>query len=754
MELSKNEKGRYVPAGFEYVRERAKSSKGILEHYSSEESAKWTEELAHYGILRTEWETVIETLNKDEGGLNQYFDDAKTSDKLIAKFFIPAIEQKMKSVAGKGADGSLETMLIRYAKKISEKESVIKERDTNRRLLDTLAELGDMSDKLYTTNEGLLLSVAEACGFKAALSKRITEIEDEIEELSQEHTAQSELLEHIEYEEKSKAFYLAEGSLTQSKDVYETARKQLEKCKKELADLEHQEDLLQCAKLYKKIVEAEGTIKELKLLIEDKENNSEDADRIARLKYSVFIKAKSKIAELESDLSEKVSAIDGNFIELENARKVKSKAEARCSESNREIILAEASLKETQKTTNRLLSKLEIDVMRQFDGFYQEDELENIRKSKERSQREASSELAKMQSTLAELEKLRDEIPSKKADITFSTNEIKAKLQGMQEDIATYDSLYASLLKICNKYSLEENTVFSSRLQTVILEEYDLSQAKLNKCLKESQVLEERLAAAQNGYVHVLPQIMAYVKDTGIPCQTGEEYLVSQVEAGRVSSEELTAILEKYPELAYAILFFTEQDLNNFVAAGNIEWLPAIVPLLTMEKVTKIFRDEAETATYLAAWDREYFSDRIGYCGRLENKIEEMKRQIERYRALLVEGEEEKRLISSFSYNSTWKTDKEREKAELTVKLDEYQKEMAKLEAEFVQIKEDIASTKEQEKSIVDNIKRIETWLDRFADLLTNLEEEVNSFNKIQDLTIVHKRAVREQALEIEHRMI
>ena len=125
LELSRNEGGRFVPAEIDYVREKAKSSKGALEYYSSDESVKWMELLAQYGIFKSEWESVIETLNRDEGGLNQYFDDAKTSDKLISKFFIPAIEQKMRSVSSKGTDSSLETMLINYAKKISEKENVI-----------------------------------------------------------------------------------------------------------------------------------------------------------------------------------------------------------------------------------------------------------------------------------------------------------------------------------------------------------------------------------------------------------------------------------------------------------------------------------------------------------------------------------------------------------------------------------------------------------------------------------------------------
>ena len=100
-----------------------------MTYYSSDDAVKWAEFMAEYGIFRTEWENVIEVLNKDEGGLNQYFDEAKTSDKLIAKFFIPAIEQKLMNAASKGTDCSLETMLINYARKITDKESVIKQHD-------------------------------------------------------------------------------------------------------------------------------------------------------------------------------------------------------------------------------------------------------------------------------------------------------------------------------------------------------------------------------------------------------------------------------------------------------------------------------------------------------------------------------------------------------------------------------------------------------------------------------------------------
>lgn len=50
LELSSNDNGNYVPAQFDYVREKAKSSRGLLTYYSSDDAVKWAEFLAEYGI--------------------------------------------------------------------------------------------------------------------------------------------------------------------------------------------------------------------------------------------------------------------------------------------------------------------------------------------------------------------------------------------------------------------------------------------------------------------------------------------------------------------------------------------------------------------------------------------------------------------------------------------------------------------------------------------------------------------------------
>ena len=287
LELSRNENGRFIAASFDYVREKAKNSRGLLEYYSSDEGIKWVNMLSEYGIYRSEWETVIEPLNKDEGGLNQYFDDAKTSDKLIAKFFIPAIETKMKSAVSNGTDSSLETMLINYARRISEKDEVIRERDINRRLIERLSQLEIMSDDLYNQGERLGDVIGEACGFKASLGKKGADIENDLSGIRSEIHNIDNRISHIEHEEKSKKYYEAFDESEKAAEALARTQEALVSAKENAQIKKHGQDVLLSAKLYRQIKDTENEISAIKVSIQEKENDSDDAEQIARLKYSV-----------------------------------------------------------------------------------------------------------------------------------------------------------------------------------------------------------------------------------------------------------------------------------------------------------------------------------------------------------------------------------------------------------------------------------------------------------------------------------
>ncbi|MBR2088346.1 MAG: hypothetical protein IJ906_14705 [Oscillospiraceae bacterium] len=67
--LSGNEQEHFVPAEFEDVRKLARKSGGKMQVYSSDENAKWADQLAQYGIFQQEWRSLMQPLNSVEGGM-------------------------------------------------------------------------------------------------------------------------------------------------------------------------------------------------------------------------------------------------------------------------------------------------------------------------------------------------------------------------------------------------------------------------------------------------------------------------------------------------------------------------------------------------------------------------------------------------------------------------------------------------------------------------------------------------------------
>ena len=110
--------------------------------------------------------------------------------------------------------------------------------------------------------------------------------------------------------------------------------------------------------------------------------------------------------------------------------------------------------------------------------------------------------------------------------------------------------------------------------------------------------------------MHILPEIMDYVNSTGLNPTTGEEYICGQIEAGTVSADRAEEILSAYPEMAYALLFNNEKDIKRLLSAGNIDWLPAVVPLFTMAQIDHIFAGTKEAGAFLTAHDKSFFADR------------------------------------------------------------------------------------------------------------------------------------------------
>nr|WP_027871259.1 hypothetical protein [[Eubacterium] cellulosolvens] len=741
MELSANEKGKYVPASFEYVREKAKNSRGMLEYYSSDDSVKWAKELAAYGIFRSEWETVIEALNKDEGGLNQYFDEAKTSDKLISKFFIPAIENKMKSAEAKGTDSSLETMLINYAKKISEKENVIRERDTNRKLLGSLSGLEEQSRELYKSGEELADGIGEVCAFKAAVGRKNDELGENILNKTREVQLLEEQIRHIEHEERSKEFYLAGEEFDASHLAFSKAGQALEQAREEESAKKHDEDVLQSARLHSQILCEDSDISSYKTLIEEKENNSEDAEAVAKLKYSVYVKAgqekaelTQKLREMDQQISQQKEKLQAGSIALEKSEKEKDAAVENYARIR-------AKLEVSKENTDARAEALGLAAMRMLDGFYSGSEIEEERKQKEEEREMVSASAAKIREERSTLEERKNAIPEELADVKLSLGKLETVEKQAEAELSLYGERLEELIQICDKYSLEAESVFSGRLGRVLQEETETTAAAVRKQQQDRQSLEDRLKAAGEGHVHIFSDIMKYVISTGLSYQTGEEYLTALLENGALTGEKVEEILTAHPEFAFSLLFNNEKDLAKLLSAGNVDWLPATVPLFTMEQVNELMEGRGDAGSHLAVYDKTYFSDRAGYCDRLEAEIREKDERLKRLQEKLSVCEAEKKQADDFSYPEDWKALQEKKIQELQEKEGQLEEKRKSLEEELERTKEQMIALEKELESCRQTLQKLEKWLESFEELENMLSREKEWYDRSQEAYGALKKA-------------
>ncbi len=741
LELSSNDNGNYVPAQFDYVREKAKSSRGLLTYYSSDDAVKWAEFLAEYGIFRTEWESVIEVLNKDEGGLNQYFDEAKTSDKLIAKFFIPAIEQKLMSVASKGTDCSLETMLINYAKKITDKESVIKQHDTNKKLLEDLEGVSEISDDLYNANDAFVANVSETRGFAAALGNRMNAVNEETDRVAQEIEGQNALINRIDYEKKSKDYYVASENCERVKVDMEEALALLEQSKATLEAKRHEEDILQSAKLYRQIQKADGKITELKKLIEDRENHSEDAERIANLKYSVLIKAREAKSEQENRRAELEERISRESSTVKECRDAKKKAEAVRDSASKRYTEAEAALNAIKGNTDKRIISLQIDAIRRFTGFYAEEELEAAKSQRVESKREQKTRLADIERRMEEIKKREDRIPQDIADLSIDINNVSRFLEDAESELGEYDSIFEQIVRICEKYSHESTAAFTGVLRDEIRRDIETTEADIATKKRKLDSFREKRKAAESGYLHILPEIMDYVNSTGLNPTTGEEYICGQIEAGTVSADRAEKILSAYPEMAYALLFNNEKDIKRLLSAGNIDWLPAVVPLFTMQQIDHIFKGTKESNAFLTAYDKSFFADREGYFDRLSEEISNMENRLDQLQNHLQEEKEDWAVTDRFTYAEDWRNAKEIQIANHKDQIHELKTRKRELESEREKLQEEGNKLTEQQNECSCLIQKIDKWLDSFDELCEMISEEKEKYKAQQDLYMAKNAA-------------
>ena len=184
------------------------------------------------------------------------------------------------------------------------------------------------------------------------------------------------------------------------------AKIKYEKIEEELRSKRHEEDVIKCAKIYKELKECQGKITQYKQSIEDRENNSENAQQLACLKYSTFKNAQNKKNKVTEQITQENKLLNSAKDKLQNLQsELKTDKEAKEAAEHRYRI-KEAEFKTAVKNTDNRIKSLNIDILRNLAGLYIAEDVDKIIKNKEK-------ELIKYQnSSIEEENKINEETES------------------------------------------------------------------------------------------------------------------------------------------------------------------------------------------------------------------------------------------------------------------------------------------------------------------------------------------------------
>lgn len=738
--LSRKEKGRFIPASFDDVRNLAKKSGGGLERYSSDDSVKWQERLSQYGIIQNEWR-MIEELNSNEDGLSKYFSSLKTSDAVIDKLIIPRIEEKQNYAVSKD-DSSLETMLLSYAKQYSRQQDDIKEREVLSGFYDMLALAKTEAEELWKSNDSLEKCIEKLFAYADALSAEIARHKDKEAELEAERKDLSKAIRHICWEKASAEYYTAKEAFERETEALRIAEDTKTETGSKLEEAKKRLLLLECAHYFGQLKELESRVLTITEEIKTRENNSESADRLASLKYSAFMAIRAELERIAPEMDELSASRDSLNSSIEDLCKDIASLQKDIESSKTEKTKAETIMDRQIKENDEAVEELEIGAFRMLDGKYQESELLSWKSGTVKKKDSLSDGIEKTRTELKELEERKDAIPQEIADAKVQGNGLKTELELIEDKLSKYRSLEDSVSAIFARNGLDTSLRFTSYGADYLKEQLAVTEASAKDEERRIEASEEAIAAVKRGTLHIPKMLSDYLDSTGIRYTSVEKYILVQQEKGTLSGEDSLNLFKRYPFAAYGIIM-DQAAWEMICEEVDDRWLPAVLPVFTAEDMEAMLRGEGTSFISVSAYSREYFRDNASYEASLRDTLDKQNSR----RQLLEEREEllksDATVIEAFSvYDEGWEARALSEIEKIKGSITEKQEQISALQAEQNKLKEHIWEIQEKENMLAEEHNIIRGKLVLFDKLLGKLEEEnalardlETTDRKLRDLT-------------------
>ena len=457
-----------------------------------------------------------------------------------------------------------------------------------------------------------------------------------------------EKLHHIKVEKASETFYLTQESFDKAFEELEKCRLQKENAENQRDKFAHMIKVLNAAKEYAELLEMQNGEKAWTAQIRELEQGTQDS-RILSLKYSLSLLAAKLIQQTESNLHQEETAKKEQSDALCALQvKIEHLIEQHNDENN---CLNQATGRRDylQEQIDGGLSELALHITFMLDGTYSKEDIESIRSGYDKKIKKANDEIADYQNEEIQLGQELDSQDAQRTELAQAQANCKVRLQQHESALKQYMEAYNAVLPVLEHLSIPVSRLFTDEPITSL----DNILANLTEHRRQtersSELLAEQLRCIETGQLHLSKAAVDFLQESGVSFQTGEQYLNYQ------SPKIREDILAVNPLVAYAAIVDSEKEQIKMLSQTTNLWLSAVVPVYTRSELADMADGKwSEHNRFLAAFDKEYFNDASAYKDVIQQRLDDVKAEIEHIQHQISEWKSERRTLTAFTYTTDY----------------------------------------------------------------------------------------------------
>ena len=597
---------------------------GLFTHYdmNSEQGKQYFKRLATFGVNHLEWENIVHRINEDESGVAELFSDCPTVRKMVEKWFLNLIEEKLNTNMDKMDNFRvlIETYILEC---IKNKESLKRKEQFD--LFETKSEtIRKAAVERDSVDENLKEKQYEIAAYMESLSGMQSSIQNSISEKNDQHTECEEEIRANTYGKYSAEYYEHLNLKNEAEEDMQELEEKLAGAERQKEKWTHEKHLLEASEQQSRFDERNAEYEHAyqKLLVSEKKEEELQPER-EKLGYLI----KQAYASEEKSCMEEIQKTDDELREKETAKDIDKKhAEetqnairynaAEIGSLNTKMDAFESDKKAFESRWNVALNGADSIKKESANNSKRIDEQEKARTNTEENLAETKKRLDDLRGFVNTLDK-EEVIVSHNLETAKSTQKKYDRELEYRKDVLKYLDLPESALFNTAKIMAVSDSKIDSISDQIVKQTSDLE-----SLMKEQKKLE-------TGAIDIDDDLKDVMNSLGIDILYGVDWLRNNGN----SEEENRSLIKQNPYIPYALI----------MSKKEFDALQSVRSVYTSSPVPVVIRENLNAAASVDGIDFfMMFNENLLDPEKLDEMKAEIDRKIKKTRELKAIKENER----------------------------------------------------------------------------------------------------------------